>query len=128
MRASALSASPFLVWSLAGFAVRSRAQANARKEMGTFLNSPLRGYQGADWYERFGSVEALQLLEEISSSRAAKELLDMDKMRSAIERWPSAGWADSRQIMIYRTRLPIALVTGVFLQEFEALSLSSPAS
>jgi len=92
------------------------------------LNSPLRGYQGADWYERFGSVEALQLLEEISSSRAAKELLDMDKMRSAIERWPSAGWADSRQIMIYRTRLPIALVTGVFLQEFEALSLSSPAS
>jgi asparagine synthase (glutamine-hydrolysing) len=92
------------------------------------LDAPLRGCQGADWYERWGPGEALQLLEEITSSRAANELLDLDKMRAAIEGWPCGGWAESRQIMIYRTRLPMALVTGVFLQEFEALSLASPAS
>jgi asparagine synthase (glutamine-hydrolysing) len=85
------------------------------------LDSPVRGYQGADWYERFTEADARRLLEEISSSSAAAELLDLPKIRSAIDGWPTGGWADSRTTVIYRTRVPIALITGVFLQEFESL-------
>jgi asparagine synthase (glutamine-hydrolysing) len=83
------------------------------------LNSPVRGYQGADWYERIDQDQALQLLEEIAPSHAVNELLDVGKMRSAIERWPGSGWAEPGNILLYRTRLPVALATGVFLQLFE---------
>jgi hypothetical protein len=85
------------------------------------LDSPLRGHQGADWYERFTQADARALFDEISSSAAAAELLDLPKIRSAIEAWPAGGWVDPRTMVIYRTRVPVALITGVFLQEFESL-------
>lgn len=90
-----------------------------------------RGYQGADWFERISKGQALALVEEISTSPAASELLDLHKMRQAIESWPSAGAADLNRQIVYRTRLLAALSTGVFLQEFEssmagASSVASP--
>ena len=96
----------------------------ARRALGDILppevlNSPVRGYQGADWYERLTQADARALFEEICSSTEATELLDTDKVRSAIDAWPSRGWADARIISLYRVRLPIALLTGVFIQEFE---------
>lgn len=92
------------------------------------LNSPLRGYQGADWYERITPSAMREVLEEISCCTAATELLDFAKLRAAIDSWPNRGRADSRTLVIYRTRLPIALATGVFLQEFESLMSTSSAS
>ncbi|HEX8840821.1 MAG TPA: asparagine synthase-related protein, partial [Sphingomicrobium sp.] len=79
-----------------------------------------RGYQGADWFERISKAEAQALLEEIAGSSAATELLDLQRMRAAIDSWPSAGAADFRRQILYRTRLLAALSTGVFLQEFES--------
>jgi asparagine synthase (glutamine-hydrolysing) len=89
------------------------------------VDAKKRGYQGADWHLRFTKSDALALLEEVSASRAS-ELLDFDKMRAAIERWPTGGWAEPGTMEIYRSSLPAALATGVFLQEFE--SLASAAS
>ncbi len=90
------------------------------------LNSRLRGYQGADWYERLTQADARHLFEQVESSREAEEILDLDKLRAAIDRWPANGWAQPRTIALYRVRLPIALLTGVFVQEF-AGSASAPA-
>ena len=84
------------------------------------LNAKQRGYQGADWYERLTKADALAVLEEISASHATTELLDLKKIHAAIDRWPTGGWAEPRTVQIYRTRIPVALAAGVFLQEFEA--------
>lgn len=91
------------------------------------LNSKLRGYQGADWYERFDKTEANALVEEIAPCAAVGELLDLGKIRAAIERWPTAGWGDPKIRGMYRTRLLTALSAGVFIQEFEPKARASPS-
>ena len=85
------------------------------------LNSPLRGYQGADWYERFDRTEAGGLIEDIASSPIAIDLLDIPKMKQALDQWPRSGAADPRSRAIFRTRLTIAISTGIFIQSFEPL-------
>lgn len=86
------------------------------------LNSAIRGYQGADWFERIGPVQARELLEDISSNSTVRDLLDLKKIERAIDRWPEGGWEQQRRIQIYRTRIPIALATGVFIQEFAPMA------
>lgn len=85
------------------------------------LNSPLRGYQGADWYERFDRAEAGGLIEDIASSPIANDLLDIPKMKQTLDHWPHSGAADPRSRAIFRTRLTIAISTGIFIQSFEPL-------
>ena len=92
------------------------------------LNAELRGYQGADWFERVNKAETRAVLEEISTSTAVNELLDLKKIEQAIDEWPAMGSASVRARTIYRTRLPIALSTGVFLQEFEFAGATSSTS
>lgn len=86
------------------------------------LDSPLRGYQGADWFERIGPRAARETLEEIGSSSTVRDLLDLAKMERAIDRWPERGWEQPHIIQIYRMRLPIALATGAFIQLFEPVA------
>jgi asparagine synthase (glutamine-hydrolysing) len=83
------------------------------------INAPLRGYQAADWLERLDKPEALALIEEISTSHAAQQLLDFDRMKAAVESWPGADPASLASRTIYRRRFTLALAIGVFLQEYE---------
>ncbi len=83
------------------------------------LDARLRGYQGADWHERLNREQAHGLLEEISTSHGACELLDLAKMRRAIDAWPLSGGSDLQLRALFRTGLLNALSTGTFLQEFE---------
>lgn len=92
------------------------------------LDAPLRGYQGADWFERVNKAEARAVLEDIAPSGAVNELLDLGKIEQAIDQWPETGSASVRARTIYRNRLPIALATGVFLQEFESAGATSSTS
>jgi asparagine synthase (glutamine-hydrolysing) len=85
------------------------------------LNANLRGYQGADWFERASRAEALAIVEEIATSTVVTDLLDLQKIRRDIDRWPAAGAADLRSQAVFRARLTSALSTGVFLLEFEPL-------
>jgi asparagine synthase (glutamine-hydrolysing) len=85
------------------------------------LNANLRGYQGADWFERVSRAEALAIVEELSTSTAVSDLLDLQKIRRDIDRWPAAGAADPKSQAVFRARLTSALSTGVFLREFEPL-------
>ena len=84
------------------------------------LDLRLRGLQGADWYERFDKQEARDMTEELAASHAASQLLDIGRIREAVEQWPSEGTADPSLTILYRMRLLTALATGAFLQEFEA--------
>ncbi|WP_309611049.1 asparagine synthase-related protein [Sphingomonas sp.] len=86
------------------------------------LDAPLRGYQGADWHLRFDRAEAGGLIEEIATSRSANALLDIHKMKRALDSWPTAGAADPGTQSIYRTRLLIALSTGMFIQALSSLA------
>jgi asparagine synthase (glutamine-hydrolysing) len=84
------------------------------------LDSTLRGLQGADWHERLNKAQARDIVEELASCHAAAKLLDIPRMRTAIENWPDSATADPRTTVIYRMRLPMALATGAFIQEFAA--------
>jgi asparagine synthase (glutamine-hydrolysing) len=93
----------------------------------SILDLDVRGYQGADWFERVSKMEALGVVEEISTSSAVNDLLDLEKIRRDIDNWPSQGSANLYDAIIFRTRLLTALSTGVFLQELEPL-VSGPSS
>lgn len=93
-------------------------RALADRVPAAILNNEQRGYQGADWYEHISPIAVRELLEEISDSPAVRAFLDIPKLERAIERWPTTDWNNLRTITIYRTRLPIALATGLFIQEF----------
>ena len=82
------------------------------------LDLNLRGLQGADWYERVRKSDAQEIVEELAACHAASELLDIARIRSAIDAWPEQGTADPRTTVLYRMRLLIALATGAFIQEF----------
>ena len=78
------------------------------------INLPVRGLQSADWAMRFTQRDAHEMLEEISASSAAQELLDFARMRRAISRWPTAEWNQSHVRGLYRGCLIGALSAGMF--------------
>jgi asparagine synthase (glutamine-hydrolysing) len=78
------------------------------------LELKLRGLQGADWAHRFSRDEASALVEEISASPTAQELLDFGAMRRAIERWPTGDWNRLSVLREFRFALIAALATGMF--------------
>lgn len=90
------------------------------------LDSKLRGYQGADWYERLTQADAYAVLEEVTPNAAVNELLDVRKIRRAIEHWPRGDWAHQGVKTIYRNSLTIALSTAVFLSLHEPLMAGLP--
>lgn len=92
------------------------------------LNTQLRGYQAADWFERISKDEARVIIEEISASSTMTDLFDLKRIRGDIERWPSSGAADFNSRMIYRSGLIWTLSVGVFLREFEPLASRSVAT
>jgi len=92
------------------------------------IDASQRGYQGADWFERISKDEARTMVHDISESRVVNRLLDLDRIRTDIDRWPAAGAADLHSQMIFRGGLLWALSLGVFLAEFEPLvSSGEPA-
>jgi asparagine synthase (glutamine-hydrolysing) len=78
-----------------------------------------RGLQSADWAIRLGQADAFALLEEISSSRAARDLLDLGRMRKAIERWPTSNWNELSIAQEFRLALLDAMAVGMFAAAYD---------
>lgn len=78
-----------------------------------------RGLQGADWGARFTRSDALSIFEEVSASRIAGELFDLQRMREAIERWPSRDWNEPALLQEYPNALIPALAVGLFAKAYE---------
>ena len=77
--------------------------------------------QGADWHLRIGQREARETLEVISTHPLADQLLDLDKIRAAIDHWPTGKWNSYAVFRKYRDGLVGALTTGIFLTGFEEI-------
>jgi asparagine synthase (glutamine-hydrolysing) len=78
------------------------------------LELKVRGLQGADWAKRFSRDDASALLEEISASSTAVDLLDVGAMRRAIDRWPTGDWNRLSISSEFRWAFIAALGTGMF--------------
>jgi asparagine synthase (glutamine-hydrolysing) len=83
------------------------------------LNLPTRGFQGADWYARLRRADALNILDEIATSHTASELLDVAKMRQAIDNWPSPERSGYATVFTFGRTLTDALASGKFIADIE---------
>lgn len=73
-----------------------------------------RGLQSADWAMRLSQADAFALLEEMSASQVADHILDLERMRKAIERWPTRNWNDPSVTQEFRLALLDAIGVGMF--------------
>jgi asparagine synthase (glutamine-hydrolysing) len=78
-----------------------------------------RGQQAADWAARVTKPQLLSMIDEISGSRTAHELLDIDRMRSAIATWPTENWRTLPIIYQYRIALMDAISVGMFAAAYD---------
>lgn len=78
-----------------------------------------RGLQSADWALRITQKHAFELLEEISASRAAQDVLDLGRMRGAIERWPTRDWNQPNIVYEFRHALLDAIGVGTFAAAYD---------
>lgn len=78
-----------------------------------------RGYQAAGWQQRVTREELMNMVEEIESSSAAFELIDVARLRTAVEDWDRSDFNDPDQDMISTTYMSLALAGGLFVAEAE---------
>jgi asparagine synthase (glutamine-hydrolysing) len=83
------------------------------------LESRQRGYQAADWYEGLTAARGAVADEiaRLEACDAAARVLDLARMKSLVENWPSAGWADPRVMRPYRLALLRGIAAGHFLRK-----------
>jgi asparagine synthase (glutamine-hydrolysing) len=77
-----------------------------------------RGYQSADWHEGLAAArpEIEAELKRISACRDASQILDVARMRSLVDHWPSEGWDRRQTERDYRHLLLRSLAAGHFLR------------
>ncbi|MDQ3077275.1 MAG: asparagine synthase-related protein [Pseudomonadota bacterium] len=85
----------------------------------TILDAPLRGYQGSDWNARFAPAHAHALIDEIAASAGASDLLDIGKLRNAVERWPQSTTSSYETMHAFGRNLIGALSAGYFIAQVE---------
>ena len=91
--------------------------ALADRVPGFILNEPLRGFQGADFYGRISKSEAMEAVEEISTCDQANALIDLPRLRAAIEKWPEFDPSRFGELFGFVRHVTNALAVGLFLLE-----------
>jgi asparagine synthase (glutamine-hydrolysing) len=86
------------------------------------LNLRLRGLQGGDWYQRVSKTDALEALEDVKSTAAVTDFLDVPAMEEAISDWPSGDWNSEKNYGRYRISLARAICAGIFVKEVTGIS------
>jgi asparagine synthase (glutamine-hydrolysing) len=83
------------------------------------LDSPLTGYQGADWHEGLTADRAglAAELERLEACEPARRVLDLTRLRRLADNWPVGGWEQSSVREDYRVALLRALSAGHFLRK-----------
>ena len=82
------------------------------------FDSSSRGFQSADWYARMLKSEALDLLDEIRTTKAA-DLLDIPKLEAAIDHWPDFDPNAYGKLFPFGRSVSQALNWGLFVAETE---------
>ena len=85
------------------------------------LRSKQRGRQSADWYVNMGAVRGRMAaeVERLQSSPLASRMLDLARMRSLIENWPSSGFERLDVNRSYHIALSRGFSVGRFLLQYD---------
>lgn len=97
-------------------------RAMAKRLPPAVLANKKRGLQAADWYERLdASRNAMAVeLECLEQSELARRALDLARLRSLLEQFPSSGWDKMQTMINYRGVLESGIMVGRYLRWFEA--------
>jgi asparagine synthase (glutamine-hydrolysing) len=85
------------------------------------LKRTLRGLQSADWYLNLAAVRGRMgtEVERLRSSPLASRMLDLQRMSSLIENWPSHGFERYEVMSSYHIALTRGLSVGRFLMQYD---------
>jgi asparagine synthase (glutamine-hydrolysing) len=83
------------------------------------IDPAMRGQQGTDWYDRIDREDCLGLLEDVKTSMAARELLNLDALEKSIDAWPAFDPNRRGELISYFFQVTDALATGYFLASTE---------
>lgn len=86
------------------------------------LTNRLSGLQAPDWYEKIDSQrgELAAQIAEFAKSPLASKMIDVARLQSAIENWPSSGWHTSKVFREYNLALTRGVAGGRFLRWLES--------
>jgi asparagine synthase (glutamine-hydrolysing) len=85
------------------------------------LRRTQRGRQSADWYVNLGAVRGRMAMEveQLESSPLASRMLDLARMRSLIENWPSGGFERADVSRTHHVALTRGFSVGRFLLQYD---------
>jgi asparagine synthase (glutamine-hydrolysing) len=85
------------------------------------LKRTLRGQQSADWYLNLAAVRGRMgtEVERLRSSPLASRMLDLQRMSSLIENWPSHGFERHEVMSSHHIALTRGLSVGRFLMQYD---------
>jgi asparagine synthase (glutamine-hydrolysing) len=108
------------------FVVDGRGRALVRRAMRgrlplSTLDRKEKGTQAADWYERLGSMRG-ELLAELATMRKstmARRLIDVERLRGALEDWPKTAQEAAEKADVYQSAIPRGVAVGYFVRRVE---------
>jgi asparagine synthase (glutamine-hydrolysing) len=85
------------------------------------LRRTQRGRQSADWYVNMGAVRGRMVaeMERLQRSPLASRMLDLARMRSLIENWPSSGFERPDVNRTHHIALSRGFSVGRFLMQYD---------
>jgi len=108
------------------FVVGGEGRSLSRRAMrGRLPEATLRrkekGTQSADWYESLSRIRG-ELSHELArqeESPGARRLLDLERLRSALDNWPKTAQEAVRQDDLYQAVIPRGMAVGTFIRRVE---------
>ena len=87
----------------------------------TTLRRTMRGRQSADWYLNLEAVRGRMVteLERLQGSPLASRMLDLSRMRSLLENWPSSGFGRPDIVSSHHITLTRGFSVGKFLLQYD---------
>jgi len=80
-----------------------------------------KGTQAADWFESLGSIrsELIAELALLDQSPGARRLIDLDRLRNALDQWPKTAQQAALQDGIYDSIVSRGVAVGTFIRRIE---------
>jgi asparagine synthase (glutamine-hydrolysing) len=108
------------------FVVGGRARSLVRRAMrgrlpDATLDRKEKGTQAADWYECLGAIrgELLAELGTLRESAVARRLIDLERLRAALEDWPKTAREAAERADVYQSAIPRGVAVGYFIRRVE---------
>jgi asparagine synthase (glutamine-hydrolysing) len=78
-----------------------------------------RGYQGADWHVQMAATrgDVAAELDSFVRCAGANAIIDVERLKVALDDWPEGGWHDEAIIRLYRHAMLRGVAAGHFLRK-----------